>query len=104
VYRITVLKNMKTKVDRVINITETVQTEVDFPRYTMDDLFYYKYYSFDHCISVSVCGGYASIAVDYKNKGRYLFDKEIREDEFNRVMVEALAMLMPELQLTQETI
>ena len=95
---------MKTKVNRTIEIIETVETEVEFPKYTRDDFFYYKHYSFDHCISVSVCGGYASIAVDYKNKGRYLFDKEIREDEFNRVMVKALAMLMPELQLTQETI
>ena len=93
---------MKTKVDRVINITETVQTEVDFPRYTMDDLFYYKHYSVDHCISVSVFGGYASIAVDYKNKGLNLFDKEISEEEFNRVMDRVLGMIIPELKPTQE--
>ena len=101
-YRLTVLKNMKTNVNRVINITETVQTEVDFPKYTRDDFFYYKHYSFNHCISVSLCSGYGSIHVDYNNKGEHLFDKEISEAEFNRVKAKALAMLMFELQPTQE--
>lgn len=93
---------MKTKVNRTIEIIETVETEVEFPRYTMDVFFYYKHYSEDHCVSVSVCDRYASIAVDYNNKGRNLFDKEISEAEFNRVMAKASEMLMPELQPKQE--
>ena len=103
-YRLTVIKNMKTKVDRVINITETVQTEVDFPKYTMDDLFSYcKHYSEDHCVIINIVGNtFASVFVTHNNKGRNLFDKEISEEEFNREMARASEMLMPELQPKQE--
>ena len=94
---------MKTKVDRVINITETVQTEVDFPRYTMDFLSYCKHYSEDHCVAINIIGDtFASVLVTHNNKGRNLFDKEISEAEFNRVMAKASEMLMPELQVKQE--
>ena len=95
---------MKTKVNRVINITETVETEVEFPRYTMGDFSSYrKHYSEDHCVMVNVIGDtFASVFVTHNNKGRNLFDKEISEAEFNRVMAKASAMLMPELQLKQE--
>lgn len=97
---------MKTKVDRVINITETVQTEVDFPKYTMDDFSYCKHYSEDHCVSINVAGNtFASVFVTHNNKGRNLFDKEISEAEFNRVMAKASEMLMPELwPIREETI
>ena len=102
-YRLTVIKNMKTKVDRVINITETVQTEVDFPKYTMDDFSYCKHYSEDHCVAINVVGDtFASMFVTHNNKGRNLFDKEISEAEFYRVMAEASELLMPELQQKQE--
>lgn len=95
---------MKTKVDRVINITETIQTEVDFPKYTMDDFsMYCKHYSEDHCVSINVAGNtFASVFVTHNNKGRNLFDKEISEAEFNRAMAKASEMLMPELQPKQE--
>ena len=95
---------MKTKVDRVINITETVQTEVEFPKYTMDrfSFSYYKHYSEDHCVTVSVLDRFASVLVTHNNKGRNLFDKEISEAEFNRVMAKASEMLMPELQVKLE--
>jgi hypothetical protein len=95
---------MKTKVNRVINITETVQTEVEFPKYTMDDFSsYYKYYSEDHCVMVTIVGNtFASVLVTHNNKGRNLFDKEISEAEFNRVIAKASEMLMPELQVKLE--
>jgi hypothetical protein len=103
VCRLTVIKNMKTKVNRVINITETVQTEVEFPKYTMNDYSYCKHYSEDHCVTVNIIGDtFASMLVTHNNKGRNLFDKEISEEEFNRVMAKASEMLMPELQLKQE--
>ena len=94
---------MKTKVNRVINITETVQTEVEFPKYTRNDFSYCKHYSEDHCVMVNVIGDtFASMLVTHNNKGRNLFDKEISEAEFNRVMEKASEMLMPELQVKQE--
>ena len=96
---------MKTKVDRVINITETVQTEVDFPKYTMDDFSYCKHYSEDHCVAINIVGNtFASMFVTHNNKGRNLFDKEISEAEFNRVMEMVLVMLIPELKPTQAKI
>ena len=100
-YRLTVIKNMRTKVDRVINITETVQTEVDFPRYTKDLFFYYKHYSFNHCVSISIINSFASVIVTHNNNGKNLFDKEITEDVFNRVMERVSAMLISELQPAQ---
>ena len=94
---------MKTKVNRVINITETVQTEVEFPKYTRDDFSYCKHYSEDYCVSINVAGNtFASMFVTHNNKGRNLFDKEISEAEFNRVMEMVLVLLMPELKPTQE--
>ena len=102
-YRLTVLKNMKTKVDRVINSTKIVETEVEFPKYTIDIISYYKHYSFDHCVAINVAGDrFASMFVTHNNKGRNLFDEEISEAEFYRVMAEASEMLMPELQVKQE--
>lgn len=80
---------MRTKVNRTIEIIETVETEVDFPKYTMDDFFYYKHYSEDHCVSVSLCDRYASIAVDYNNKGRHLFDEEIPSATFKKAFAMA---------------
>jgi hypothetical protein len=104
VCRLTVLKNMKTKVNRIIETIETVQTEVEFPKYTKGDFSSYrKHYSEDHCVMVNVIGDtFASVLVTHNNKGRNLFDKEISESEFNRVMAKASEMLMPELQLKQE--
>ncbi len=93
---------MKTTVKRIIETVETVETEVEFPKYTMDDFFHYKHYSFDHCISISVIGNVAGVRVTRNNKGRNLFDEEISEDEFNRVRAKASEMLMPELQVKQE--
>ena len=94
---------MKTKVNRVINITETVQTEVEFPKYTRNDFSYCKHYSEDNCVMVNIIGNtFASVIVTHNNKGRNLFDKEISEAEFNRVMAKASAMLMPELQVKLE--
>ena len=91
---------MKTKVDRVINITETVQTEVDFPRYTRGIVSYYKHYSEDHCVAINFFGDtFASVFVTHNNKGGKLFDEEISEDEFNRVLAKASGLLMPELQV-----
>lgn len=103
-YRLTVLKNMKTKVNRVINITETVETEVEFPKYTKGDFSSYrKHYSEDKCVTVNIIGDtFASVLVTHNNNGRHLFDKEISEAEFNRVMAKASEILMPELQLKQE--
>ena len=101
-YRLTVIKNMRTKVDRVINITETVQTEVDFPRYTRDLFFYYKHYSFNHCVSISIINSFASVSVTHNNNGKNLFDEEITEDVFYHAMERVSAMLMPELQQKQE--
>lgn len=102
-YRLTVLKNMKTKVNRVINITETVETEVEFPKYTMDHITYCKHYSEDKCVTVNIIGDtFASVLVTHNNNGHHLFDKEISEAEFNRVMAKASEILMPELQLKQE--
>ena len=96
---------MKTKVDRVINITETVQTEVDFPKYTMDDFSYCKHYSEDHCVVINIVGDtFASMFVTHNNKGRNLFNIEISEAEFIRMMAKASERLMPELQQTQEEI
>ena len=100
-YRLTVIKNMRTKVDRVINITETVQTEVDFPKYTMDLFFYYKHYSFNHCVSISIINSFASVIVTHSNNGKNLFDEEITEDVFKRVMKRVSAMLISELQPAQ---
>ena len=102
VYRLTVLKNMKTKVNRVITNTETVETEVEFPKYTRDDFFYYKYYSFDHCISVSVLDRFATVQVDYNNNGKNLFDEDITAFDFYLMMSRASELLMPELQPKQE--
>jgi hypothetical protein len=65
----------------------------------MDDFFYYKYYSFDHCVSISTIETFASISVTHNNKGRNLFDKEISEAEFNRVMAKVSEMLMPEFDI-----
>lgn len=102
-YRLTVIKNMRTKVNRTIEIIETVETEVDFPKYTMDDFSYCKHYSEDHCVSINIAGNtFASMFVTHNNKGRNLFDKEISEAEFNRVMEKVSEMLMPELQPKQE--
>ena len=95
---------MKTKVNRTIETIETVETEVKFPKYTMSDFSSYcKHYSEDHCVLIGLVGNtFASVIVTHNNKGRNLFDKEISEEEFNRVMAKASAMLMPELQLKQE--
>lgn len=93
---------MKTKVNRVINITETVETEVEFPRYTTDDLFYYKHYSEEHCVAISVINTFASVSVTHNNNGKNLFDKEITEDVFNRMMESVSELLMPELQQKKE--
>ena len=101
-YRLTVIKNMRTKVDRVINITETVQTEVEFPKYTKDLFLYYKHYSFNHCVSISIINSFASIIVTHNNNGKNLFDEEITEDVFYHAMERVSAMLMPELQVKQE--
>ena len=101
-YRLTVIKNMKTKVNRVINITETVETEVEFPRYTMDVFCYYKHYSEDHCVAISTAGAFASISVTDNNKGRNLFDEEITESKFNEVMDKVLAIIIPELRPNTE--
>ena len=101
--RLTVLKNMRTKVDRVINITEIVETEVEFPKYTMDFLSYCKHYSEDHCVAINIIGDtFASVLVTHNNKGHNLFDEEISEVEFNLVKAKALAMLIPELGPTEE--
>ena len=94
---------MKTKVNRTIVTIETVQTEVEFPKYTRNDFSYCKHYSEDKCVTVNVIGNtFASMFVTHNNKGRNLFDKEISEEEFNRVMEKASAILMPELQVKQE--
>lgn len=94
---------MKTKVNRTIEIIETVETEVEFPKYTKDDFSYCKHYSEDHCVSINVAGNtFASMFVTHNNKGRNLFDKEISEAEFNRVMEMVLVMLIPELKPKQE--
>ena len=92
---------MKTKVNRVINITETVETEVEFPKYTMGEfLSYCKHYSEDHCVEINIVGEtFVSVTVTYNNKGRNLFYKEISESEFNRVMAKASEMLMPEFDI-----
>ncbi len=68
-YRLTVIKNMRTKVDRVINITETVQTEVDFPKYTRGNFSYCKHYSFNHCVTIGIIDNFASVFVTHNNKG-----------------------------------
>jgi hypothetical protein len=93
---------MKTKVNRVINITETVQTEVEFPRYTTDDLFYYKHYSEEHCVAISVINTFASVSVTHNNNGKNLFDEEITEDVFYHAMDRVSAMLIPELRPNTE--
>ena len=88
---------MKTKVNRTI---ETVETEVEFPKYTRNDFSYCKHYSEDHCVMVNIIGNtFASVLVTHNNKGRNLFDKEISEAEFNQVMEKASAMLMPEFNI-----
>ena len=79
-----------------------METEVEFPKYTMDDFFYYKHYSFNHCVSISIINNFASVSVTHNNNGKNLFDEEITEDEFNRVLAEASELLMPELQPKQE--
>jgi len=94
---------MKTKVNRIIETIETVQTEVEFPKYTRNDFSYCKHYSEDKCVMVNIVGDtFASMLVTHNNKGRNLFDKEISEAEFNRVMAKASEMLMPELQVKLE--
>ena len=94
---------MKTKVNRIIETIETVQTEVEFPKYTMGDFSSYcKHYSEDHCVEVTVLNSFASMFVTYNNKGHNLFDKEISEAEFNRVMAKASEIFMPELQVKLE--
>ena len=101
--RLTVIKNMKTKVNRIIETIETVEIEVQFPKYTRDIVSYYKHYSEDHCLTINIIGDtFASALVTHNNKGRNLFDKEISEAEFNRVKAKALAMLIPELGPTLE--
>lgn len=93
---------MKAKVNRTIEIVETVETEVEFPRYTTDDLFYYKHYSEEHCVAISVINTFASVSVTHNNNGKNLFDKEITEDVFNRMMESVSELLMPELQQKKE--
>ena len=94
---------MKTKVNRTIEIVETVETEVEFPKYTIDDFSYCKHYSEDHCVIINTAWNtFASMFVTHNNKGRNLFDEEISEAEFYRVMAEASELLMPELQQKQE--
>ena len=88
---------MKTKVNRVINITETVQTEVYFPRYTRDLFFYYKHYSFNHCVTISIVHSFASVSVTHNNNGKNLFDEEITEDVFYHAMERVSELLMPQL-------
>jgi len=95
---------MKTKVNRVINITETVETEVEFPKYTTDGIYYYKYYGEEYCVSISTIGTFATINVTGNSKGEHLFDTEITESKFNEVMAKVSKMIMPELQQKQETI
>ena len=95
---------MRTKVDRVINITETVQTEVDFPRYTSGIFFYYKHYSFNHCVAISIINNFASVSVTHNNNGKNLFDEDITENVFYHAMGRVLVILTPELGPTQETI
>lgn len=87
----------------MINITETVQTEVEFPKYTKNAFSYYKHYSEDHCVIISPgWNTFASMFVTHNNNGKNLFDEEISEAEFYRVMAEASELLMPELQPKQE--
>ena len=100
--RLTVIKNMKTTVNRTIETVETVETEVEFPKYTRDSFSYCKHYNEDRCVTVCVLNSYASVFVTDNNKGQNLFDEEISEAEFNRVLAKASAMLMPELQQKQE--
>ena len=101
-YRLTVIKNMKTKVDRVINITKTVETEVEFPKYTRDLFFCYKHYSEDHRVAISTINSFASVSVTHNNNGDNLFDEEITEDVFYHAMERVSKLLMPELQQKQE--
>jgi hypothetical protein len=93
---------MKTKVNRVINITETVETEVDFPRYTKYDFSFFKHDGFDKCVLVSVGDKFASIFITHNNKGSHLFDTEIGESEFNEVMEKVSKIIMPELKPNTE--
>ena len=80
-----------------------METEVEFPKYTMDAFSWYKHYSEDHCVMVNIAGNtFASVSVLHNNNGRNLFGDEISEAEFNRVMAEASELLMPELQQKQE--
>ena len=68
-YRLTVLKNMKAKVNRTIETVETVETEVEFPKYTRDDFSYCKHYSEDHCVAINIVGDtFASVFVTHNNK------------------------------------
>jgi hypothetical protein len=54
-------------------------------------------------VTVNIIGDtFASVLVTHNNKGRNLFDNEISEEEFNRVMAKASEMLMPELQVKLE--
>ena len=93
---------MKTKVNRTIETIETVETEVEFPRYTMDDFFHYKHYSFDHCVMISTTNTFASIGVTHNNNGKHLFDTEITESKFNEVMDKVLAIIIQELKPNTE--
>ena len=93
---------MRTKVNRVINITDTVETEVDFPKYTRGLFFYYKHYSFNHCVAISITDSFASASVTHNNNGKNLFDEEITEDMFYNAMQWVSARLMQELQQKQE--
>ena len=93
---------MKTKVNRIIETIETVETEVEFPRYTMDDIYYYKYYGEEYCVSISTIGTFATINVTGNSKGEHLFDTEITESKFNDVMDKVLAIIITELKPTQE--
>ena len=102
VYRLTVIENMKTKVNRTIETVETVETEVEFPRYTADDFFYYKHYSEEHCVAISVINTFANISVTGNSKGQHLFDEEITESKFNEAMDKVLAMIIPELRPNTE--
>ena len=93
---------MRTTVNRTIEMVETVETEVEFPRYTRDIFFYYKHYSFNHCVVISIVNSFASVSVTHNNNGKNLFDEEITEDVFYHAMERVSAMLMPELQQKQE--
>ena len=94
---------MRTKVDRVIkHHRDGSDGGGIFRRYTRDLFFYYKHYSFNHCVAISIINSFASVSVTHNNNGKNLFDEEITEDVFYHAMERVSAMLMPELQQKQE--